>query len=71
MTAGSDVFRDERRAYADPLAVLGVPVAHRLEPKLIHAALNLFNSPLYPDANRRVEPDVESLARAIRAAWTA
>jgi hypothetical protein len=32
--------------------------------------LNLFNSAFYPDASRRVEPVIESLARAIRAAWT-
>ena len=71
MTAGCDVLRDEGRAYADRLAALGVPVVYRLEPELIHAGLNLFNSPFYPDASRRVEPVVESLARAIRAAWTA
>jgi acetyl esterase len=71
MTAGCDVLRDEGRAYADRLAALGVPVVYRLEPELIHAGLNLFNSPFYPDASRRVEPVVESVARAIRAAWTA
>jgi acetyl esterase/lipase len=71
MTAGCDVLRDEGRAYADRLAALGVPVVYRLEPELIHAGLNLFNSPFYPDASRRVEPVVESLARSIRAAWTA
>ena len=71
MTAGCDVLRDEGQAYADRLATLGVPVVYRLEPELIHAALNLFNSPFYPDASRRVEPVIESLARAIRAAWTA
>jgi acetyl esterase len=71
MTAGCDVLRDEGQAYADRLGALGVPTAHRLEPELIHASLNLFNSPFYPDASRRVEPVVESLARAIRAAWTA
>jgi acetyl esterase len=71
MTAGCDVLRDEGRAYADRLDSLGVPVEYRLEPELIHAGLNLFNSPFYPDASRRVEPVVESLARAIRAAWTA
>jgi acetyl esterase len=69
MTAGCDVLRDEGQAYADRLAALGVPVEYRLEPDLIHAGLNLFNSPLYPAASRRVEPVVESLARAIRAAW--
>jgi acetyl esterase len=71
MTAGCDVLRDEGRAYADRLAALGVPVTYRLEPWLIHAGLNLFNSPFYPDASRRVEPVVESLARAIGAAWAA
>jgi acetyl esterase len=71
MTAGCDVLRDEGQAYADRLAALGVPVTYRLEPELIHAGLNLFNSPFYPDASRRVKPVVESLARAIRAAWTA
>jgi acetyl esterase len=71
MTAGCDVLRDEGQAFADRLAALGVPVVYRLEPELIHAGLNLFNSPFYPDASRRVEPLVESLARAIRAAWTA
>jgi hypothetical protein len=38
---------------------------------LIHAGLNLFHSPLYPDASRRAELVVAALARAIRAAWTA
>jgi acetyl esterase len=71
MTAGCDVLWDEGQAYADRLAALGVPIGYRLEPELIHAGLNLFNSLLYPDASRCVEPVVESLARAIRAAWTA
>jgi acetyl esterase len=71
MTAGCDILRDEGQAYADRLAALGLPVIHRLEPELIHASLNLFNSWLYPDASRRVEPVVESLAHAIRAAWLA
>jgi acetyl esterase len=70
MTAGCDVLRDEGQAYADRLAALGVPVEYRLEPELIHAGLNLFNSPFYPDASRRVESVVDSLARASRAAWT-
>jgi acetyl esterase len=68
MTAGCDVLRDEGQAYADRLATLGVAVVHQLEPELIHAGLNLFNSPFYPDASRRVEPVVESLAHAIGAA---
>jgi acetyl esterase len=71
LTAGCDVLRDEGQEYADRLAALGVPVVDRLEPELIHAGLNLFNSPFYPEASRRVEPIVESLAFAIRAAWTA
>jgi acetyl esterase len=71
MTAGCDVLRDEGQAYADRLTALGVPVEYRLEPELIHGGLTLINSALYPDASRRVEPVVESLARAIRAAWTA
>ena len=71
LTAGCDVLRDEGRTYADRLAALGVAVVYRLEPELIHAGLNLFNSALYPDASCRVEPIVESLARAIGTAWTA
>lgn len=71
LTAGCDPLRDEGQAYADRLAALGVPVDYRLEPELIHAGLNLFNSLLYPDASRRIEPLVESLARAIRDVWTA
>jgi acetyl esterase len=71
MTAGCDVLRDEGQAYADCLAALGVPVVYRVEPELIHAGLNLFNSPFYPEASRRVEPVVEALARAIREAWAA
>jgi acetyl esterase len=71
MTAGCDPLRDEGRAYADRLAALGVPVTARLEPELIHAGLNLFNSPFYPDASRRVEFLIDSLAGAIRTAWTA
>jgi acetyl esterase/lipase len=69
LTAGCDVLRDEGRAYADRLEALGVHVVYRLEPELIHAGLNLVNSPFFPDASRRVEPIVESLAHAIRAAW--
>ena len=69
--AGCDVLRDEGQAYADRLMELGVSVAYRLEPELIHAGFNLFNSTFYPDASRRVEPVVESLARVLRAAWTA
>jgi acetyl esterase len=71
LTAGCDVLRDEGQAYADRLAALGVPVESRLEPELIHAALSLFNSAYYPAASRRVELVVESLAHALRAAWTA
>jgi acetyl esterase len=71
MTAGCDVLRDEGQAYTDRLAALGVPVVYRLEPELIHAGLNLFNSPFYPDAHRRVEPVVETLARSIRDTWEA
>jgi acetyl esterase len=70
MTAGFDVLRDEGGEYADRLTALGVPVVYRLEPELIHAGLNLFNSPFYPEASRRVTPIVESLAHALRAAWT-
>jgi acetyl esterase len=66
MTAGCDVLRDEGQAYAERLAALGVPVVSRLEPELIHAGLNLFNSPFYPDASRVVEPLIDSLARDIR-----
>jgi acetyl esterase len=69
MTAGCDPLRDEGRAYADRLAALGVSVVYRLEPEMTHACLNLFNSPLYPDASRRVEPVLEALARAMREAW--
>jgi acetyl esterase len=71
MTAGCDVLRDEGQAYADRLVALGIPVEYRLEPELIHAGLNLFNSPLYPDASRRAEPIVKSLGGAIRVAWRA
>jgi acetyl esterase len=70
MTAGCDVLRDEGQAYADRLRGLGVPVEYRLEPQLIHAGLNLFNSALYPDASHRVEPVLDGLAEAIRAALT-
>jgi acetyl esterase len=66
MTPGCDPLRDEGRAYADRLHGLGVSVTYRLEPEMIHACLNLFNSPLYPDASRRVEPVLASLAQAIR-----
>ena len=71
MTAGCDVLRDEGQAYADRLATLGVPVVYRLEPELIHAGLNLFNSPLYPEASRRVELIIEAIARAVRAGLAA
>jgi acetyl esterase len=71
LTAGCDVLRDEGQAYADRLMELGVSVAYRLEPELIHAGFNLFNSPFYPDASRRVEPILDSVAQALRSAWTA
>jgi acetyl esterase len=70
MTAGCDPLRDQGRAYADRLSALGVPVAYRLEPEMIHACLNLFNSWLYPDASRRVEPVVDGIACALRDFWT-
>jgi acetyl esterase len=70
MTAGCDPLRDEGQAYADRLRALGVPVVYRLEPEMMHACLNLFNSPLYPDASRRVEPVLLALAHAIRDTWT-
>jgi acetyl esterase/lipase len=66
MTAGCDVLRDEGKAYADRLEALGVPVVQRLEPELIDAGLNLFDSAFYPDASRRVESIVQTLAGAIR-----
>jgi acetyl esterase len=66
MTAGCDPLRDEGQAYADRLRELGVPVEHRFEQELIHAGLNLFNSTLYPDASRRVEPMLDALVEAIR-----
>ena len=69
MTPGCDPLRDEGRAYADRLRAVGVPVEYRLEPEMIHGCLNLFNSALYPDASRRVEPVLRALADAIRAAW--
>jgi acetyl esterase len=71
LTAGCDVLRDEGRAYADRLGALGVEVEYRLEPELIHAGLSLFNSPLYPDASRRLEPLLADSADTIRAALTA
>ncbi len=71
MTAGCDPLRDEGHEYAERLRGLGVPVEYRLEPELIHAGLNLFNSALYPDASRRAEPVVSGLAQALRAALTA
>jgi acetyl esterase len=64
-SAGCDPLRDEGKAYADRLAALGVEVEYRLEPEMIHACLNLFNSALYPDASRRVAPVLDGLARAI------
>jgi len=70
MTAGCDPLCDEGQAYADRLAALGVPVDYRLEPEMIHACLSLFNSALYPDASRRVEPVLEALAGGIRGALT-
>jgi acetyl esterase len=70
LTAGCDPLRDEGQAYADRLRGLGVPVEYRLEPELIHAGLSLFNSALYPDASRRMEPVLDGLAQAIRAALT-
>jgi hypothetical protein len=36
---------------------------------MTHACLNLFNSPFYPDASRRVEPLLDDLARAIGEAF--
>jgi acetyl esterase len=69
LTAGCDPLRDEGQAYAERLRGLGVPVASQFEPEMIHACLNLFNSALYPDASRRVEPVVNALAEAVRGAF--
>jgi acetyl esterase len=69
MTAGCDPLRDEGQAYAERLATLGVPVTYRLEAEMTHACLNLFNSVLYPDASRRVEPLLDDLARTIGEAF--
>jgi acetyl esterase len=71
MTAGCDPLRDEGEAYAERLRALGVPVEYRLEPEMTHGCLNLFNSALYPDASRRVEPVLDALGQAIRAALEA
>jgi acetyl esterase len=71
LTAGCDPLRDEGLAYAERLRGLGVPVVDRLEPEMTHACLNLFNSRLYPDASRRVEPVLSALAEAIRDALKA
>jgi acetyl esterase len=68
MTPGCDPLRDEGRAYADRLRGLGIPVDYRLEPEMIHGCLSLFNSALYPDASRRVEPVLAALTDAIRGA---
>src|SRR5262249_60533997 len=68
LAAGCDPLRDEGRAYADRLRGLGVPVDYRLEPEMIHGCLSLFNSALYPDASRRVEPVLQALTGAIPAA---
>ncbi|HKI36638.1 MAG TPA: alpha/beta hydrolase [Gemmataceae bacterium] len=65
MTAGCDPLRDEGEAYAHRLASLGVPVEYRLEPELTHGCLNLFNSALFPDAARRVEPVMGALAASV------
>jgi acetyl esterase len=68
LTAGCDPQRDEGQAYAERLRALGVPVEYSLEPELIHAGLNLFNSLLYPDASRRAEPMRAAFAESIRSA---
>jgi acetyl esterase len=65
MTAGCDPLRDEGEAYAHRLRAVGVAVDYRLEPGLTHGCLNLFNSALFPDAARYIEPVVAALARAI------
>jgi len=70
MTAGCDPLRDEGEAYANCLRAVGVAVDYRLEPELTHGCLNLFNSALFPEAARRVEPVVYALAHAIGSALT-
>jgi acetyl esterase/lipase len=70
MTAGCDPLRDEGEAYADRLRAVDVPVDYRLESELTHGCLNLFNSALFPDASRHVEPVVAGLAHAIGRALT-
>jgi acetyl esterase len=65
LTAGCDPLRDEGEAYARRLASVGVPVDYRLEPELTHGCLNLFNSALFPEAARRVEPVVAALAGSV------
>jgi acetyl esterase len=68
LTAGCDPLRDEGEAYANRLRAVGVAVDYRLESELTHGCLNLFNSALFPDAARRVEPVVAGLAHAIGSA---
>jgi acetyl esterase len=70
MTAGCDPLRDEGEAYAQRLRAAGVAVEYRLEPELTHGCLNLFNSALFPDASRRVEPVIAALAAAMGSALT-
>jgi acetyl esterase len=68
LTAGCDLLRDEGQEYAERLRALGVPVEYRLEPEMIHGYLSLFNNALFADVSRRVEPRLDALIEAIRAA---
>ena len=43
IAAGCDPLRDEGEAYAQKLRAEGVRVSYRLEPRLIHAFLSLYN----------------------------
>jgi acetyl esterase len=70
MTAGCDPLRDEGEAYANRLRDAGVDVEYRLEAELTHGCLSLFNSGVFPDAARFIEPVVAGLAHAIGSALT-
>jgi acetyl esterase len=62
ITAEHDPLRDEGDLFADRLAVAGVPVQHRREPKLIHGFLTLDTvSPAAAQAGERFFSDIPRL----------
>jgi acetyl esterase len=62
--AGCDPLRDEGEAYVRKLRAAGAKVSYRLEPRLIHSFLNLYN--IDPDCSPYAERVLGYAAGVVR-----